>query len=306
MVAERRGEPDAPPRPRAGRGRVRRRQHRAGAAARLRDLLVDHRPGQADRGAAVRDRGGDFSRRVEVPNRDELGALAADLNRTNDELGRLYAQLEAANRHKSQFLASMSPRAAHAAQRRSSASPRCCGAALRRAERAPGGATCSTSSSSGRHLLGADQRHPRPLQGRGRADGAASPSSFDVRRGAARRARRAQAADRAEARSGSSWSSSPASRRSAIEADERKVRQVIYNLLSNANKFTPDGGAIRTRARLDGRGQLEVAVADTGVGHRPGGPGAIFEEFRQVEPATRARSSRAPASAWRWRASSSA
>jgi HAMP domain-containing protein len=51
---------------------------------------------------------GDFSQRIEVPNRDELGALAANLNRMTAELGRLYHQLEAANRHKSEFLASMS------------------------------------------------------------------------------------------------------------------------------------------------------------------------------------------------------
>src|SRR3989441_396964 len=51
---------------------------------------------------------GEFSGRVEVPNRDELGALAANLNRMNEELGRLYRQLEAASRHKSEFLANMS------------------------------------------------------------------------------------------------------------------------------------------------------------------------------------------------------
>jgi len=51
---------------------------------------------------------GDFSGRVEVPNQDELGALAANLNRMNEELGRLYRQLEAASRHKSEFLANMS------------------------------------------------------------------------------------------------------------------------------------------------------------------------------------------------------
>src|SRR4030095_4531459 len=51
---------------------------------------------------------GDFSHRVEVPNRDELGTLATNLNRMNEELRQLYQQLEAANRHKSQFLANMS------------------------------------------------------------------------------------------------------------------------------------------------------------------------------------------------------
>ena len=47
----------------------------------------------------------DFSHRIAVPNRDELGTLAANLNHMNVELGRLYHQLEAANRHKSEFLA---------------------------------------------------------------------------------------------------------------------------------------------------------------------------------------------------------
>ena len=51
---------------------------------------------------------GDFSKRVEVPNRDELGALAADLNRMSEEVGRLYGELEAASQHKSEFLANMS------------------------------------------------------------------------------------------------------------------------------------------------------------------------------------------------------
>jgi len=51
---------------------------------------------------------GDFSQRVDVPNRDELGTLAVNLNRMSEELGRLYRQLEAASKHKSQFLANMS------------------------------------------------------------------------------------------------------------------------------------------------------------------------------------------------------
>src|SRR5205823_9375776 len=51
---------------------------------------------------------GDFSSRLEVANRDELGALGANVNRMNDELGRLYEELEAVSRHKSEFLANMS------------------------------------------------------------------------------------------------------------------------------------------------------------------------------------------------------
>ena len=51
---------------------------------------------------------GDFTQRVHVINRDELGALAADVNRMCEELGRLYEQLESFSKNKSQFLASMS------------------------------------------------------------------------------------------------------------------------------------------------------------------------------------------------------
>ena len=51
---------------------------------------------------------GDFSGHVDVDNRDELGALGANVNRMNDELQRLYRELEAASRHKSEFLANMS------------------------------------------------------------------------------------------------------------------------------------------------------------------------------------------------------
>ena len=51
---------------------------------------------------------GDFTQRVAVGNRDELGALAANVNRTSEQLGDLYRQLEMASDHKSAFLASMS------------------------------------------------------------------------------------------------------------------------------------------------------------------------------------------------------
>jgi signal transduction histidine kinase len=66
-----------------------------------------------------------------------------------------------------------------------------------------------------------------------------------------------------------------------IRGDERKVKQVLLNLLSNAFKFTPEGGRIDVRAAVSD-GMVEVSVADTGVGIAPEDQEAVFEEFRQV------------------------
>jgi signal transduction histidine kinase len=66
-----------------------------------------------------------------------------------------------------------------------------------------------------------------------------------------------------------------------IRGDERKVKQVLLNLLSNALKFTPEGGRVEVRAGMVD-GVAEVSVTDTGVGIAPEDQGAIFEEFRQV------------------------
>jgi len=66
-----------------------------------------------------------------------------------------------------------------------------------------------------------------------------------------------------------------------IRADERKIRQVALNVLSNAVKFTPEGGRIEVRA-VPVDGSVEVSVSDTGVGIAPEDQEAVFEEFRQV------------------------
>jgi signal transduction histidine kinase len=66
-----------------------------------------------------------------------------------------------------------------------------------------------------------------------------------------------------------------------IHGDERKVKQVLLNLLSNALKFTPEGGRVEVRAGMVD-GMAEISVTDTGVGIAPEDQGAIFEEFRQV------------------------
>jgi signal transduction histidine kinase len=66
-----------------------------------------------------------------------------------------------------------------------------------------------------------------------------------------------------------------------VQADERKVKQVLFNLLSNAVKFTPEGGSIAVRAeRLNG--EVYVSVRDTGPGIAFEDQTRIFEEFQQT------------------------
>ncbi len=67
-----------------------------------------------------------------------------------------------------------------------------------------------------------------------------------------------------------------------IEADELKVREVVYNLLSNAVKFTHVGGSIGLRARADTTA-VEVTVWDTGVGIAKENMERIFEGFFRVD-----------------------
>ena len=71
-----------------------------------------------------------------------------------------------------------------------------------------------------------------------------------------------------------------------IRADERKVKQVLLNLLSNALKFTPEGGQVDVRARMH-NGETEISVTDTGVGIAPEDQEVVFEEFRQVGTASK-------------------
>jgi two-component system cell cycle sensor histidine kinase PleC len=68
----------------------------------------------------------------------------------------------------------------------------------------------------------------------------------------------------------------------SIEADELKVKEIIYNLLSNAVKFTPEGGKIGMRAKK-AASEIEIVVWDTGVGIAPENMLKIFEGFFRVD-----------------------
>jgi signal transduction histidine kinase len=86
-----------------------------------------------------------------------------------------------------------------------------------------------------------------------------------------------------------------------VVADHTRVRQVLFNLLSNASKFTPEGGvvalsAVRTpvplaipserageKSRLVTRDAVWVSVRDSGIGIRPEDMGKLFQVFSQVD-----------------------
>jgi signal transduction histidine kinase len=226
---------------------------------------------------------GDFSRRVDIPNRDELGALAANLNRMNDELGRLYRELETASRHKSEFLANMS----HELRTPLNA---IIGFSEVLDDRMFGELNEKQTEyvrvilTSGRHLLSLinDILDLSKVEaGRMELD----LGTFNLRMAL----ENALTLVRERAmRRGLALDLTVDETLEDVVADERKIKQVLLNLLSNAVKFTPEGGRIDVRA-LPANDTVEVSVTDTGVGVAPEDQEAIFEEFRQVGQAARKR-----------------
>ena len=65
-------------------------------------------------------------------------------------------------------------------------------------------------------------------------------------------------------------------------ADERKLKQIMFNLLSNAAKYTPDGGEIKVTVKKEAE-NLVVSVSDTGIGIAPEDQERIFEAFERVD-----------------------
>ncbi|MFL5095393.1 MAG: ATP-binding protein [Xanthobacteraceae bacterium] len=225
---------------------------------------------------------GDFTQRVYVANRDELGALAANVNKMCEELGRLYHQIEAASQHKSEFLASMSHElrtplnaiigltemmVANAARfgTEKAAEP------LRRV------------NAAGTHLLGLINEvldlskieagklelNPEPVH---------LSRLIDEVIGTA-----GQLAEKNKNRLivESQETFGP------VTTDPMRLKQILLNLLSNACKFTKDGEvALRVRKVADGRDWIEFAVTDTGIGLTEEQQAKLFQDFTQADSLT--------------------
>ncbi len=68
-----------------------------------------------------------------------------------------------------------------------------------------------------------------------------------------------------------------------VDADHRGLKQVLLNLISNAVKFTPEGGSITVSVAAHGEGRQRVAVADTGIGIAHEDVARLARPFEQVE-----------------------
>jgi signal transduction histidine kinase len=220
---------------------------------------------------------GDFSGHVDVSNRDELGALGTNVNRMNDELRRLYRELEEASRHKSELLANMS----HELRTPLNA---IIGFSQVLRERMFGQLNAKQAEyvddilSSGYHLLaliddvldlskveaGQLELHVAPFSLRD----ALEQGVVMVRERATENA--VEVALR------------PLDGVDVVTGDERRVRQVIFNLLANAVKFSPEGGVVDVSA-AQFNGEVRVSVVDRGPGIASDEQERIFEEFHQTE-----------------------
>jgi signal transduction histidine kinase len=72
----------------------------------------------------------------------------------------------------------------------------------------------------------------------------------------------------------------------SMQADQTKVRQALFNLLSNASKFT-DHGTISLTVKREPDDWLSFAVTDTGIGMTEEQLSRLFEAFSQAEASTR-------------------
>jgi len=71
-----------------------------------------------------------------------------------------------------------------------------------------------------------------------------------------------------------------------VKLDEQRVKQILYNLLSNALKFTDDTGNVEINASLDGDHSFRLCVRDSGIGIKPEDLKRLFKEFEQLETGT--------------------
>ncbi|MFD0273254.1 ATP-binding protein [Kitasatospora sp. NPDC127111] len=222
---------------------------------------------------------GDYSRRVEVNSRDEIGELAATFNQ-------MAADLEAADRHRRELVANVShelrtPIAALRAVLENvvdgvvQPNPATLGAALEQTERLGRLVT---------HLLdlskiddGVVDLDARPFEVREFLDGVLRGVTVDGATAGGAFSRRGDVRLALEV--------SPAGLTGV--ADPERLHQVVANLVDNACKHSPPGGTVTVRARPgEGPGTLLLEVEDEGPGIPPADRNRVFERFSRSGTAT--------------------
>ncbi|WFU15926.1 sensor histidine kinase [Bradyrhizobium sp. CB3481] len=219
---------------------------------------------------------GDFTQRIKVSNRDELGELAAHVNSTCEELQQLYQSLEEVSRHKSQFLANMS----HELRTPLNAilgfsellldgiygdPPEKMRSALERIQR------------NGRHLLGLinDVLDLSKIEAGQLQLSLADYSVEELVSGVYISVESLAA----EKRLGLKFAVPPGL--PPARGDERRLAQALFNLVGNAIKFT-DAGEVRIEVEANGD-FYRFSVQDTGPGIDQTDQTKIFQEFQQVD-----------------------
>ena len=223
--------------------------------------------------------GGDFSERVHVANRDELGALAANVNRMCEELGLVYQQLETANRHKSEFLANTS----HELRTPLNA---ILGYAELIEDNIYGEVppkireVLQRIQSNGRHLLGLinDVLDISKIEAGQLYLSVTDYSMKDVVATVVT-ATESLANEKKLVLRAIVPENLPTG-----EGDERRITQVLLNLVGNAIKFT-EVGEIEVRASSEDA-YFGLSVSDTGPGIPAEERDRIFEEFHQLDTST--------------------
>jgi signal transduction histidine kinase len=223
---------------------------------------------------------GDFSKRVEVPNRDELGTLADNVNHMNNELRGLYQQIEAASRHKSDFLASMS----HELRTPLNAIIGYSELLMEETEdrdRKDFIPDLQKIRASGKHLLALinDILDLSKIEA-GKIE--LSLETFDITGLIEDVASTVQPLIDKNA---NVLTINRAGDLGSLYADITKVRQILFNLLSNACKFT-EGGTIAldaVREHADGADWLLLSVRDTGIGMTDEQMARLFQPFSQAD-----------------------
>ena len=222
---------------------------------------------------------GDFTQRVAVGNRDELGALAANVNRTSEQLGDLYRQLEMASEHKSAFLASMSHELRTPLNAIIGYSEMLYEAAQDEGQEEflP---DLAKIRDAGRHLLGLinDILDLSKIEA-GKMDlyleevdlaGLIEEVRSIVEPLMMANANRLEIVCPAAV--------------GMFYTDRTKLKQSLLNLLSNAGKFTHDG-----RVKLEVRPaltEISFIVSDTGIGMTEEQQGRLFQAFSQADAST--------------------